>query len=502
MKFRPYQKLINSEIIEKFKTKNLLVCATAMGGGKSLIISETARYYSNLQKKVIVLTNISELIPQIEEYLQIFDLKYKVIKSEHELNTIENDSSINIWLIMEQSFHKNKRIKLNLNADILIKDEYHIGEGKKRYEDIVASLKPKKILGLSGTPYDENGYLLNNLTEEDLILHGNAKELTDLGFLVPLEYYSAKWSEKKKYDKVKKSGVDYSTNDLDKIVNTEEHTKLTIESMEFLKGKKYKTLVYANSINHADTLTKELIKNGYKAVSIHSKKDKKENEKNLKLFDLPKNQKESVNCLVSVSKLTTGFNKPDAEFLVLCRPTKILRLYLQIIFRVARTNGKKEKGIILDLAQCVANHGFGTEQRSFIKRGERKSLTKEKEKFERKVIEHIVKENPTKITLKEVEAKVQEIRIKSFNIKELKTNELNTLFNSSIDFETILEIAFEMKYRIHKKKYEKENIKTLFKSLNLNENIEVTEKIKILKKLKEQLKIYVKEKKELLNLKF
>ncbi len=497
MKLRPYQQLIKTEVIDRFKTNDLSVCATSMGGGKSIIISEIARHYSEKDKPVVILTNLTELIPQLAEHLDEFNLKYGIIKSGHELDHIGKDKNIKIWLIMEQSFHEKKRKQIDIDCFILIKDEYHIGKGKKRYEDIYNSLKPEKVFGLSGTPVDEKGYLLEGISEEDLILHGNAQELTELGFLVPLKYYVSKWSEDKDYSKVKLSGADYSNTELEKKINTMEHTDLIVYSMNELKGKSLKTLVYANSIKHANRITKALKKDGYKVVAIHSEETAESNKENIANFSLPKTDKNTVDCLVSVSKLTTGFNEPAAEFLVLCRPTKILRLYLQILFRVARPSKKTNKkfGIVLDLAQCISTHGFGIENRKFIKRGDRKALTKEKKKFERKVVKDMLGNKTKEITRQGLELKMKEVRIKSHNIKEMKINELANLFNSTMDIQTVVEISFEINWRSNRVKYESNEVIDIINVLeNKNNNLDLSKKIIFLKTLKQDIKTIVREK--------
>jgi superfamily II DNA or RNA helicase len=326
MTFRPYQSLIYSDIIEGFKSLSQQICVASMGAGKSLIIAKIAEYYSNNNKPVVILTNVSELIPQLIIHLKELNLNYGIIKSGYD---IPNDfSQIKIWLIMEQSFYESKRKTLNIHSEILLKDEFHIGFGGKRYTGLIDYFKPSKILGFTGTPFDENGYLLDGFTIDNLILHGEAKELTDLGFLVPLKYYSVSWAENKDYSNVKSSGSDYSSKDLDTIINTFKHNSLIVKSMNEMNAKSKKTLVYCNSIEQAEALNLLLKKDGYKSATVHSKNNLDTNNKNISNFDLDISLEDSIDCLVSVSKLTTGFNQPKANLLVLCRPTKILRLYL------------------------------------------------------------------------------------------------------------------------------------------------------------------------------
>jgi len=69
-----------------------------------------------------------------------------------------------------------------------------------------------------------------------------------------------------------------------------------------------------------------------------------------------------------MSMLTIGFDDPTTDCVVLARPTKILRLYLQIIGRCLRASKGKADALILDLAQCISTHGFAEDYRDFTRK--------------------------------------------------------------------------------------------------------------------------------------
>ena len=505
MKLRPYQQLIMDDIHYGFNVKNQLICTASMGAGKSVIIAETTRIYANLGQKVVILANISELIPQLMNHFDEFEIKYKVIKSGYDFN---DDIDVQIYLIMEQSYHLEKQNHLSIKCDLLIKDEVHIGWGGSRFKRIYESLKPQKFLGLSGTPYDEQGFLLQGVELDELILHGNAAELTKLGFLVPLKYLVPSWAENKDYSKVKIKGNDYSNEDLDNILNTFEHTELIVKSMNEINAKSKKTLIYCNSIEHANTVFEALKKDGYKVGVVHSKQTKNTNDLLIKQFDKDLGEKDSIDAIVSIGKLTTGFNQPKANLLVLCRPTKILRLYLQILFRVARTfDGnknmpKKEFSEVLDLSQCVSTHGFGIEPRDFIKKGERKLLDKQIDKNSKPCIVNMVDNTnitkPVEITEIEVIIKMKELKMKELDIKNNTLNNLVKIFTNTMDLHIMTNIVYEMNFRINKIDYTGVDVETKFQEIEENYNKLRYENVpRLLQTYKAQLKDFVKEKKNL-----
>ena len=59
----------------------------------------------------------------------------------------------------------------------------------------------------------------------------------------------------------------------------------------------------------------------------------------------------------SVSILTTGFDEPSVDTIILKRATKSLALYYQMIGRGSRVFGKKTKFTIIDLGNNVARFG-------------------------------------------------------------------------------------------------------------------------------------------------
>jgi superfamily II DNA or RNA helicase len=474
---RKYQEQILDTLFDKLKHKDKAIITLGMGGGKSLIISKIAEHY-NKDKKIIILTNVSMLINQLKEHLDMLNLDYSIIKSNE---TVISDKS-NIYLIMEQSFHESSRSLHSIDCDILIKDEFHIGYSGKRYKNIIESVSPKKIIGLTGTPITEQGYILDGFSKDDLITFGSTKDLTDQGFLVPLKYFTPKWSLDIDYSSVKKTGIDYSTTELDKIINTYSHNDLIMKSMIDLDARNKKTLVYCNSIEHCDSLTALLKSNGFLVDSIHSKKNHIDNENILSNFK--KTMHSSIDCIVSVSKLTTGFNEPHSQLLVLCRPTKILRLYLQILFRVARLHPSKKFGEILDLAQCVPEHGFGTQQIDFT--SSRKDPSKKKNMLkEFKLLVRNLKP-PYSIDFNDLKLIMKEVKVKNLKISESSEKDLISLFNTSSDITSIFYLFFELNSRINKIRYSISDVENTISSCTLSSISDIVS-------LKQDLKNKIKE---------
>jgi superfamily II DNA or RNA helicase len=432
MELRPYQHEIVDKTIYKLEDLNLVCISAATGAGKSVIISELASRYILNNMSVCIVTNITALIPQLSRHLTEMEIPHNIVKA----GMNQYDKDIKVHLLMEQSFHEDKRNELSLDCDVLIKDEYHIGVGQKRFEAIVSHLKPKKVIGLTATPIDELGYLLKGLEPNQIIDDGDAMNLTEQGYLSPLKYFVPKWAENIDYSNVKSSGNDYNGKEIDSIVSGSNHIDNIVESMNYMNAKTKNVLVYASSIENAELIHQALINDGYQSNVIHSKNDEVDNSSGIIRFK----SNEAPMCLVSVSSLLIGFDAPNANLLVICRPSKVKRLILQCYGRGTRLFEGKEYCEVLDLAQCVRNHGFLTDKLELIKNGDKKALAKSNNESMLDV-SLIAEDEPTEITRDLVLARIEEIK----NTTRPQTiNELIQIYEQSSTFDIIFKTSVKL----------------------------------------------------------
>jgi hypothetical protein len=175
-----------------------------------------------------------------------------------------------------------------------------------------------------------------------------------------------------------------------------------------------------------------------------------------------------------------------------------LRLYLQILFRVARTSPGKKFAEVLDLSQSVKTHGFGTEPRLYISKNETQKMKQAKETLSKPCIREMVKKHPTEITFDEVILKMKEFKIKQLSIKNTSLSDLIKIYNNTLNFDIVIHIIFELNFRSNKISYtdlEVQELSNIFYAhfCSLKE-LKVP---KLLSSWKEQLKFHIKEKKDL-----
>jgi hypothetical protein len=73
---------------------------------------------------------------------------------------------------------------------------------------------------------------------------------------------------------------------------------------------------------------------------------------------------------------TEGFDAPAVKCVILARPTKSLRIYLQQVGRGARPDGLGTRFVVLDHAGCAVEHGLPQEDREWSLDGKKKSPKK------------------------------------------------------------------------------------------------------------------------------
>ena len=119
---------------------------------------------------------------------------------------------------------------------------------------------------------------------------------------------------------------------------------------EKCKGKK--TLIFNNGINTSWYVYQTFKDAGYEIKHLDNTHNKKERKEILKWF-----REKPDAILTSVSILTTGFDEPTVENIILNRATKSLTLYFQMIGRGSRKLPNKDTFNVIDLGNNIARFG-------------------------------------------------------------------------------------------------------------------------------------------------
>ncbi len=315
------------------------------GGGKTVVFSEIVRrYIKKHDKKVVILTHRIELCKQTSKMLTGFDVKNKIINSK--VKELPDQDQYKCFVAMVETL--NNRLndeKLNLeDIGLVIIDEAHYNSFRKLFKFFDNCF----ILGVTATPLSSNIKLPMKDNYKQLIVGDNIATLIKNGFLANAELYN--------YDvalSTLKVGIngDYTVKSSEALyTNSLMQSKLLHAYEEMSKGKK--TLIFNNGINTSKEVFYSFSRAGYNVRHLDNTCSKQERKEILKWF---KNTPDGV--LTSVSILTTGFDEPSVESVILNRATRSLTLYFQMIGRGSRVLNDKSSFLVLDLGNNAVRFG-------------------------------------------------------------------------------------------------------------------------------------------------
>lgn len=342
-----YQKGAIKQIFEKFESAPSnyhLLYQLPTGGGKTVIFSEIVRQYIETQKKrVLIMTHRLELCKQTSKMLTSFNVENKIIDSKANLN---NQQNYQCFVAMVETLNNRLNDKALDITDIglVIIDEAHYNSFTKLFKFFEKSF----VLGVTATPLSSNKNLPMHDNYNELITGESIKTLIENNFLAKPEII--------KYDmgltslEIGSNG-DYTVKSSEELYTSSSMLDKLLEAYKnHSKGKK--TLIFNNGIN-----TSIQVFYAFKAANIpiahlDNTTSKKDRAMILKWF------KETPDAiLTSVSLLTTGFDEPTINTIILNRATKSLTLYFQMIGRGSRILKEKNTFKVIDLGNNCYRFG-------------------------------------------------------------------------------------------------------------------------------------------------
>ncbi|MEM8765177.1 MAG: DEAD/DEAH box helicase family protein [Bacteroidota bacterium] len=315
------------------------------GGGKTVVFSEIARQYIlKTGKKVIVLTHRIELSGQTSKMLQGFGVTNKIINSD--VKELYDQDNYMCFVAMVETLNnrlQEEKVKIN-NVGLVIIDEAHYNSFRKLF----GYFEESTILGVTATPLSSNIKLPMKDHYKHLIIGESIKSLIERRFLAKANLYN--------YDvslRTLKIGIngDYTVKSSDEFYSNQSMLgKLVSAYNELAKGTK--TLIFNNGINTSLYVYETFKKAGYNIRHLDNKNTATERRDILDWFA---NTPDAI--LTSVSILTTGFDEPSVQSIILNRATRSLTLYFQMIGRGSRVTERKDDFNVIDLGNNIARFG-------------------------------------------------------------------------------------------------------------------------------------------------
>ena len=356
---RDYQQAASDKAVAFFmdkKKKHNAIMVLPTGSGKSIVLASIA---SRLNAPVLIFQPSKEILEQNFAKLQAlcpFDCSvYSASFGRKEISkiTFATIGSVRNSPELFQQFQ------------YVLCDECHLINSKEgMYKSFLDQLRCK-ILGVTATPYRLSssqgfGSMLKFITRtrpaifKEVIYHVQVSTLLDMGYLAKLNYYPMNpigWNELNL--KTNSTGADYTDKSVVREYERIDFYGYLVHIVQRLMnpkegGKRKGILVFTRFLKEAERLTWSIP--GCAIVSGDTPKSTREMIlRQFKAGEIP--------VVANVGVLTTGFDYPELDTIVMARPTMSLAMWYQIVGRAIRPHPSKEYGWVVDLCGNVKRFG-------------------------------------------------------------------------------------------------------------------------------------------------
>jgi len=326
------------------------------GSGKSHVIAALCKDAIQTwpETRILMLTHVKELIEQNAEKMRLHWPGaplgiYSASVGKRQLG--EPITFAGIQSVRDKA-------KLIGHIDLIVIDECHLvnhkdeGGYRKLIGELIAVNPALRIIGYSATPYRLGHGLITDKPAlfDDLLTPVSIEELVFKGYLATLRSKITK--AKLDVSGVKKRGGEFIESELQAAVDTDDKNQAVVHEVMGLAGERKAWLFFCAGVKHAEHVAEVLRQQGVTAECVTGETPKKERERMLSDFKAGR-----VRALTNANVLTTGFDYPDIDLVVMLRPTMSASLYVQMAGRGMRVKSHTDHCLVLDFAGVVESHG-------------------------------------------------------------------------------------------------------------------------------------------------
>lgn len=350
---RDYQEQASRAAVNAFNNKNsngILVLPT--GAGKSLVIADIA---AKLGTYLLVFQPSKEILEQNFKKFCSYGIKDCGIYS----------ASVGMKEIRKVTFATIGSVKNHIDDFRLFKyvivDECHLVNSLGgMYKDFIDAEK-RQVIGLTATPYrlytNSLGSQLRFITRTrprvftEVLYHCQIGDLLAKGFLAKMNYYDLTRID---LSRVKENSThnDYRDDSLEEEYQRSDFYGYLVEVVNRLLHPKSGIprrgiLVFTRFVREAERLICDVPN----SAIVTGETPKAERESILERF-----KSGEIDVVANVGTLTTGFDYPELDTIVMARPTKSLSLWYQCVGRAIRPHKDKESWVV-DLCGNITRFG-------------------------------------------------------------------------------------------------------------------------------------------------
>ncbi|WP_443945573.1 DEAD/DEAH box helicase [Pedobacter sp. AW1-32] len=330
--------------------KNVLAQAST-GFGKTVCFSIiTKRFISKSSKKVLILVHRTELVDQTLDKLKKVGINAVPIMAGCKKAPIAM-----AYVAMTET--ANNRLNKNPNffgsIGLLISDEAHLANHFKVFTHFEKSL----ILGFSATPLSARKDKPLNKYFQSIVCGIDTPELVSRGALTQNITYAIKGNFDR--DKAKIRAGEFAEDEMAKEFSQSLSLANTLNGYE-----KYclnsKTVIFNVNVAHSKMVNQLFLEKGYNSRHLDASNGSEYRKECLQWL------KETPDAILNnVGILTTGFDEPSVDSIIMNKATTSLPLWIQITGRGSRKFPGKKIFTILDMGGNAKAHGDWSAERDW-----------------------------------------------------------------------------------------------------------------------------------------
>ena len=375
MDLRYYQQKAIKAVLDALKKNpSCNPCIEApTGSGKTPIIATMCRVFSEANARTLCVAHRKELLEQTIDKLSVWapNTKFSVVSAG--LNSQDFSGQVVVAGIQSVYRRVNELLEEG-KIDFLIVDEAHLiptteENAEGMYQTLIQGLRkfnPKlRVIGLTATPYRLNSGLVcgENKILTEIVYKISIPELIGNKFLTPL-ISKAPPNEIESFDFHVEHG-EFKTNEVDEAFNVETVIHNAVSQVARLTKNRNSVLLFCCSKDHCRAVAKELERiTGNEVGVVLGDTPSTTRDTLLKRFkgesiqtSLFGDTAKKLKYLCNVDVLTTGFDAPNIDCVVLLRPTASPGLYYQMCGRGLRLFDGKPNCLVLDFGGNIERFG-------------------------------------------------------------------------------------------------------------------------------------------------
>jgi superfamily II DNA or RNA helicase/HKD family nuclease len=227
--------------------------------------------------------------------------------------------------------------------DYIVIDEFHHAAAGT-YRRVLDHFQPKFLLGLTATPERTDGADLLGLCQENLVFQAGVHDGIEGGHLCPFRYFGV--PDEVDYRNIPWRNAQFDLAELTAAVATEARAKNVVEQFRKLGGQR--CIAFCCSQTHADFMKEFFIREGIRAVAVHSGPSSAP-----RATSLGKLSAGELEVIFAVDMFNEGIDVPGIDTVLMLRPTESTIIWMQQLGRGLRKSDGKDRLTVIDY---IGNH--------------------------------------------------------------------------------------------------------------------------------------------------